>query len=95
MARNYDSPTLRRIALPIVTPTTGAHTFSDVPSTSPFYPYIETAAHSIVSGYTCGGPSEPCDPTSRPYFRQNNDSTRSQIAKVVYLALTNSPACDS
>src|SRR5207253_4325936 len=36
-------------------------TFNDVPTTQTFYTYIETAySHSIISGYSCGNPGEPC-----------------------------------
>ncbi|HUS16019.1 MAG TPA: S-layer homology domain-containing protein [Chloroflexia bacterium] len=73
-------------------PPTG--TFADVAPGSPFYTYVEAAAcHAIISGYNCGGPGEPCDPDNRPYFRQGNNAVRSQIAKLVYLALTNPPGC--
>ena len=79
-------------ALPIVTPVT--YSFADVPPSHPFYQFVETAyAHSVVSGYTCGGPGEPCDPEMRPYFRPYNDATRGQISKIVYLAITGSPSC--
>ena len=54
-----------------------------------FYTFVETAyAHQLISGYTCGGPGEPCDSQNRPYFRQCNNATRGQIAKIVYNALT-------
>jgi hypothetical protein len=67
-------------------------TFEDVPPSNVFYPYIETAyCHGIISGYECGGAGEPCDPLNRPYFRWYNDATRGQIAKLVYLAITNPP----
>jgi len=63
--------------------------FEDVLRGSTFYTYIQTAsAHAIISGYTCGGAGEPCDPQQRPYFRQFNNATRGQIAKIVYGALT-------
>ena len=47
--------------------------FKDVPAANPFYVYIERLAlHGVISGYTCGGPGEPCPgvyyrptPTSR------------------------------
>ena len=59
-----------------------------------FYEFVETAVcHGIISGYTCGGPGEPCDAQGRPYFRQNNDATRGQIAKIVYLSITAGGAC--
>jgi hypothetical protein len=65
------------------TPTT--QTFADSPPGSPFYLYIERAARrGVVSGYPCGGPSEPCQPpTNRPYFRPGNPVTRAQAAKIV------------
>ena len=57
-------------------------TFRDVPTTDPFYGYIETAySHQIISGYTCG--------TGCLEFRPGNDATRGQISKIVYLAITN------
>jgi hypothetical protein len=59
-------------------------TFSDVPVGSTFYQYVETAySHGVISGYACGGTGEPCDPQSRPYFRQNTNITRAQIAKII------------
>jgi hypothetical protein len=59
-------------------------TFSDVPPTSTFWVYVEwAAAHSILGGYACGGPSESCDGTARPYFRPNSSATRGQAAKIV------------
>jgi hypothetical protein len=56
-------------------------TFQDVPSTDPFYTYIEAAySHNIISGYDCGpGCLE---------FRPGNNATRGQISKIVYLATT-------
>ena len=62
-------------------------TFADVPPSHPFYAYIETAAaHGAISGYACGGPGEPCDAQTRPYFRPAAAITRAQIAKIVVLA---------
>jgi hypothetical protein len=50
-------------------------TFSDVPTTHPFYAYVETAvSHGVISGYQDG--------TFRPY----NNVTRGQICKIVVLA---------
>ena len=52
----------------------GPH-FSDTPPGNPFYQYIETAYHhAVIGGYPDGK------------FRPNNNSTRAQIAKIVYLA---------
>lgn len=64
-------------------------TFQDVPVGSAFYPYVETSLiHGILSGYTCGGPGEPCvPPDNKPYFRPGNNATRAQICKLVYLAI--------
>jgi uncharacterized delta-60 repeat protein len=60
--------------------TTGSPHFTDVPSSNPFYSFIETAYnHGIISGYS--------DNT----FRWGNPATRGQISKIVYLAL-NPPA---
>ena len=53
----------------------GPH-FTDVGTTHPFYPYIETAYNrGIISGYADGT------------FRPSNNATRGQIAKIVYSAL--------
>jgi hypothetical protein len=69
--------------IPIVNPAPN-YTFTDVPPSQPFYLYIETgAANGIISGYTCGGPNEPCDPQGRPYFRPGADVTRGQLAKII------------
>src|SRR5262249_29323341 len=66
--------------------------FADVPPSSPFYRYVETAAErGIISGYACGGPGEPCDDQRRAYFRQGNPATRGQIAKIVYLSVVGGP----
>ncbi len=68
--------------------------FADVLPNTAFYTFVETAyCHGIISGYACGGPGEPCDPQNRPYFRQGNDATRGQIAKIVYLSITGAPGC--
>jgi ribosomal protein L30/L7E len=65
---------------PMNTPSTP--TFRDVPAGSTFYQYIETAfQHGIINGYSCG--------TDCLEFRPGNDSTRGQIAKIVYLVITN------
>ncbi len=53
-------------------------TFTDVAPSNVFYPSIETAVcHGIITGYN--------DNT----FRPNNYAFRGQIAKIVYLAVTN------
>jgi hypothetical protein len=56
-----------------------APSFSDVPSTNPFYQYIETAHnHNIISGYACG-------PTCLE-FRPGDNVTRGQLSKIIVLA---------
>jgi hypothetical protein len=67
----------------VVTPTPPpcALSFVDVPTGSPFYPFIQwMACRGYISGYTCGGPGEPC-PGS--YFRPGNAVTRGQMLKMV------------
>ncbi len=62
------------LRIPIVTPS-GTPTFIDVLPGSPFYQYVETAAHdNIVSGYSDGS------------FRPNNNVTRGQLSKIVVTA---------
>jgi hypothetical protein len=68
---------------PLATPAAGGHTFADVPPGAPFFDVIEiAAAANIVTGYTCGGSGEPCDPAGRPYA----NVTRGQLAKIDALA---------
>jgi hypothetical protein len=64
---------------------TGTQIFEDVPPTSPFYEWVQQlASRGFMSGYTCGGPNEPCVlPDNRPYFRPNNNATRGQTSKIV------------
>jgi hypothetical protein len=64
-------------------------TFQDVAPNSTFWIYIERlAALGNISGYPCGGTGEPCvPPGNKPYFRQNNNVTRGQTAKIVYETL--------
>jgi hypothetical protein len=67
----------------------GAPHFVDVPVANPFYSFIETAFnHSIISGYTCGSPGEPCP---GGYFRPNNNITRGQLAKMIDSAYHTTP----
>jgi hypothetical protein len=55
-----------------------------VPSTDPFWIYVERAvAPSIISGYPCGGVREPCDEYNRPYYRPAANVSRGQTAKIV------------
>jgi len=56
-----------------------APTFRDVPTTHPFYQFIETMYHlGVISGYTCG--------TGCLEFRPDNNMTRGQAAKVLFNA---------
>jgi hypothetical protein len=63
---------------------TGRQTYADVPSTHTFWVWVERlSVHQVMSGYDCGGPSEPCDSDSRPYFRPGSNATRGQLSKIV------------
>jgi hypothetical protein len=54
-------------------------TFTDVPTDSPFWVYIERlAAREIISGY---GEANKC-PTGTPCFRYNDLTSRGQMAKI-------------
>jgi hypothetical protein len=56
--------------------TTGGPHFTDVPTTNPFYDYIETAYnHGVISGYSDGT------------FRWGNNVTRGQLSKIVVEAM--------
>jgi hypothetical protein len=58
--------------------------FIDVPADDPFWIYVEReVAHSIISGYPCGGGGEPCDEYNRPYYRPAASVSRGQTAKIV------------
>jgi hypothetical protein len=70
----------------IVTPSSSS--FADVPTTDGLFGYVETAfAHGIISGYPCGGASEPCGGGNLPYFRPGNSVTRAQLSKMLSRAL--------
>jgi hypothetical protein len=70
----------------------GTQIFQDVPSTNPFYEWINRLANrGYMSGYSCGNPGEPCV-NNRPYFRPFNNATRAQTSKIVAnAALYNDP----
>jgi hypothetical protein len=69
-------------------------TFEDVPTTNPFYEWIERlTSRGVMSGYPCGGEGEPCAPGNRPYFRAQNNATRGQTSKIV--ANTFFPRCQT
>jgi hypothetical protein len=65
--------------------TPGPQQFQDVLPGSTFYDFIwRLANRGIVSGYTCGGPGEPCiGPGNLPYYRPNTNVSRGQISKIV------------
>jgi carboxypeptidase T len=66
--------------------------YADVASDNPFYQEIMRLTNrSVMSGYACGGPGEPCDSENRPYFRWGSPVTRGQAAKIV--ANTFFPGC--
>jgi len=57
--------------------------FEDVPSTNPFYEWINRLARrGHMGGYECGGPGEPCL-SGKPYFRPFANATRAQTSKIV------------
>ena len=57
--------------------TSGGPHFSDVPPSDPFYGFIETAFNqNVISGYADGT------------FRSGQNAVRGQIAKILYIALT-------
>jgi S-layer homology domain len=75
------------VAFNFTEPVSG-QTFEDVPTSSPFYEFVQRlSARDIILGYACGGPGEPCNgPGNRPYFRTGNSVTRGQTAKIVDLS---------
>ncbi len=58
--------------------------FQDVPIGSTYYTYTyRLVTRSIMAGYRCGEPGEPCiPPANLPYFRPNNNATRGQTSKI-------------
>jgi hypothetical protein len=68
--------------------------FEDVPTSGPFYQWIQRlASRGVMSGYPCGGANEPCGVDNKPYFRWGNNATRGQVAKIV--ANTFFPNCQT
>ncbi|HKP53611.1 MAG TPA: S-layer homology domain-containing protein [Chloroflexia bacterium] len=68
--------------------------YNDVQEDHTFYVWIMRLTQlGVMSGYPCGGESEPCDEESRPYFRPFNDVTRGQASKIV--ANTFYPNCET
>ena len=71
------------------------YTFADIPPAHTFWVYVERLLlnrSGVMSGYSCGGPGEPCDAENRAYFRPNNPLTRGQTSKIV--ANTFFPGCN-
>ncbi len=60
-------------------------TFQDVPTSSPFYIWIQRlSSRGFMTGYTCGGADEPCvAPGNKPYFRPGAYASRGQLSKIV------------
>jgi Beta-propeller repeat/S-layer homology domain len=68
---------------PTATATACTLSFEDVPSSHPFYIYIQClVCRGIINGYPCGGPGEPCNGNNDPYFRPDNSTSRGQFAKI-------------
>ncbi len=65
------------------TPT--AQQFEDVAVGSTYYTFTyRLVSRTIMQGYQCGGPNEPCvPPANLPYFRPNANATRGQTSKIV------------
>jgi hypothetical protein len=87
-----NNPVTRGQAAKIITGAAGLNdnipnnrqSFADVPNSNAFWVFIERArVRNLISGYNCGGPGEPCDGQSRPYFRWGNNLTRGQLSKIV------------
>jgi hypothetical protein len=72
----------------------GPQIFEDVAPGFTFYDFIQRlASRTIMGGYPCGSPDEPCvPPDNRPYFRPNDNATRGQTSKIV--ANTFMPGCN-
>jgi hypothetical protein len=61
--------------------------FADVVPGSTFYDFVNHLyINNIVTGYACGGAGEPCDGSSRPYYRPGAGVTRGSMSKFVDLA---------
>jgi subtilisin family serine protease len=68
--------------------------YTDVPEGHTFYLWImRLTDEGVMSGYDCGGDTEPCDEEQRPYFRPFNNVTRGQASKIV--ANTFFPGCET
>lgn len=75
-----------------LTQTPGAQQYADVAPGDTFYDFIwRLSSLGYMSGYTCGGPGEPCGTPPLPYFRPGANATRGQASKIV--ANTFFPEC--
>lgn len=63
----------------------GVQVFEDVPPGHTFYDFVQRLANrSVIGGYACGEPGEPCvPPQNMAYFRPNTTATRGQVSKIV------------
>ncbi|HVG01028.1 MAG TPA: S8 family serine peptidase, partial [Chloroflexia bacterium] len=62
----------------------GGQIYADVKPGDPFFTWINRlTAQDVMNGYPCGGPGEPCENGSRPYFRPSSYATRGQLSKIV------------
>ncbi len=69
--------------------------FQDIPSGSTYYTYTyRLVARSVMSGYPCGRPNEPCSPPGNlPYFRPNDPAARGQTSRII--SNTFFPSCST
>ena len=68
----------------LLSPASSVQAYADVPPDSSFWPAVEQLSKmGITTGYPCGGPGEPCDELSRPYFRVGFPLTRKELAMMV------------
>lgn len=66
----------------------GKQIYSDVPSSNPFYDYINRLTNrGIVGGYPCpqrpGGGGDECTPENPTLYKPNDYATRGQLSKIV------------
>jgi hypothetical protein len=69
-----------------ITDPPGPQIYEDVPTTNPFFVWINRLTNrGVMTGYPCGTvPGEPCiPPDNRPYFRPFAEVTRGQASQIV------------
>jgi hypothetical protein len=68
--------------------------FEDVPSSHPFYSFIQRlATRDIIQGFPCGTiPQEPCGPDNRPYYRPDSTAL-SRVEAATTIINTFFPGC--